>query len=288
MLPDVQSVELGLGVAARWKTALPAGSARRHPGRGRFRYAKTRRPLLGLVPVAILCGLWEVSAASGWISSDNWPRFSVIVATLAAEIRGGEVVRASVQTIELVLAGFAMGALLGVGFALFTALRPLVGSGLILLVELLRVVPVPALIPPLVLLFGTGLTMKLVVVAASVLFPVFVNARAGISAIEPQLRLVARMHKLGTRTFARAVLIPGALPGIFVGLRVGFGIALVVAVTAEIIVGDSGLGHYLMLMQFATRPAEMYGGVLVLLLFGYAASLPFKWLESTIVFRPVS
>jgi ABC-type nitrate/sulfonate/bicarbonate transport system permease component len=246
--------------------------------------SRLRRVALGLAPPLALAGLWEVSAAAGWLTSDNWPRFSLVIATLIAEILRGELPIAFVQTIGLVAGGFVIGALLGVSLAFSAAIRPLLGSGLGALVEFLRVIPIPALVPPLVLLFGTGLEMKLTVVAASVLFPVFLNTLAGIASIEPQLNLLARMHGLSSRVFLRDILPPGAMPGIFAGLRIGIGIALVVAVTAEIIVGDSGIGHYLMLMQFATRPAEMYGAVLLLLLFGSVASLPFKWLEQSVVF----
>jgi ABC-type nitrate/sulfonate/bicarbonate transport system permease component len=258
--------------------------SKRKRGENRQAAVKLRRVALGLALPLALFSLWQISATAGWITSNNWPRFSLVLTALALEMLRGELPIALLQTIGLVVGGFAIGAALGIGLAFASAVAPLLGSGLGTLVELLRVIPIPALVPPLVLLFGTGLEMKLIVVAASVLFPVFLNTLVGIVSIEPQLKLVARMHGLGPRALLRDILFPGALPGIFAGLRIGFGIALVVAVTAEIIVGDSGIGHYLVLMQFAARPAEMYGAVLLLLLFGSFASLPFKWMESSVIF----
>lgn len=246
--------------------------------------SRGRRVILGLTPIAVVLLVWEGSVAGGWVTSENWPAVSQILSALAQEGQQGDLALALGHTAVVVALGFVAGALGAVGLAAAAVLSATTRSGVTAIVELLRPIPVPALVPPLVLLFGTELEMRLVVVSASVLFPVFLNTLAGFDGLDPHLRLMATTHRLTRLAFVRDIAFPAALPALFSGLRIGFGISVVVTVTTEIVVGGSGIGHYLTMMQFAARPAEMYGAVLVLLVFSYLANIPIKWLESSCVF----
>jgi len=240
--------------------------------------------LVGVLPILAILLLWQLSAVGGWIRSDNWPSVSHIALAFLREVHRGDVVSALGETAELVILGFFIGSIGGVSAAFIATMHSTLRAGLTAIVELLRPIPVPALIPPLVLLFGTELRMKLIVVSFSVLFPVFLNTAAGITNLDPQLRIVARTLHMRPLAILCDIILPAASPSIFSGLRIGLGVGLVVAVTAEIIVGGAGIGHYLLMMQFATRPAEMYGAVLALLGVGYALNLPLKKIEAACVF----
>jgi ABC-type nitrate/sulfonate/bicarbonate transport system permease component len=67
----------------------------------------------------------------------------------------------------------------------------------------------------------------------------------------------------------RRVVFPASLPFILAGLRTSLGIAFVVTVIAEMIVGNEGLGNYLVTMQFAMKTSEMYAGIVLLTAIAY-------------------
>jgi ABC-type nitrate/sulfonate/bicarbonate transport system permease component len=79
------------------------------------------------------------------------------------------------------------------------------------------------------------------------------------------------------------VLLPATLPAISAGLRTATSLALVVAVLAEMIAGSSGIGYYLVQMQYALRPDLMYAGVLYLAVTGYLLNRMFLVLEARLI-----
>jgi ABC-type nitrate/sulfonate/bicarbonate transport system permease component len=79
------------------------------------------------------------------------------------------------------------------------------------------------------------------------------------------------------------VTLPAILPYVLAGIRVALALALVTTVVAEMIAGEQGVGHYLVLMQFAGRAEEMYAAVLVLAFLGYALNRGFLWLERRLI-----
>jgi NitT/TauT family transport system permease protein/sulfonate transport system permease protein len=136
-------------------------------------------------------------------------------------------------------------------------------------VELLRPIPIPAIVPPLILVLGIDEGLKLFVVAFSVFFPVLVNTIGGVRAVDPVALDLARTLRVGRLARLRCVVLPASLPYIFAGLRVGVSLALIITVTAEMIAGGAGVGYFLMTMQYAMRAADMYAAVLLLAATGY-------------------
>jgi len=67
-------------------------------------------------------------------------------------------------------------------------------------------------------------------------------------------------------------------------MRISLALALVVAVVGEMIAGDSGIGHYLVLMQFAVRAPEMYAAILLLAVVGYGLNRAFVAAERLVLF----
>ena len=137
------------------------------------RVLKGRR--LGLALIALLLLLWEFSERSGLVVSANWPPISVILLTAVKSLSDGELLEALAGTLYRMMAGFLFGGVAGIviGMAMGSSafVRRLLGPT----VELLRPMPIPALIPPLVLFLGSADKMKITnnVDANKLLKPVF-------------------------------------------------------------------------------------------------------------------
>ena len=223
----------------------------------------------GFLLLAALLGLWQVSALA-WVSSTTWPPFTQVLKALVEGLRSGELFQVFGSSLARMAAGFAIGSAAGVAVGVAMARSRWVNAALDTLIELLRPIPVPALVPPLILLLGLDNAMKVTVVAFSVFFPVLINTAAGVRAVEPVALDVARTFGSGTRRTLWAVVLPASLPYIMAGLRVSLALALIVTVVAEMIAGSAGLGFHLMTMQYAMRAADMYAAILLLAVVGYA------------------
>jgi ABC-type nitrate/sulfonate/bicarbonate transport system permease component len=228
--------------------------------------------LWGFVLVAALLVLWEVSART-WVSSPNWPPVSQILVAGKDGFATGELPQVFFSSLGRMLAGFAAGALAGVAVGLFMGRFRVVNALLDTLVELVRPIPIPAIVPPLILLLGIDTTMKVFVVAFATFFPVLVNTISGVRSVDKTAVDVARTFQVSrARTLLRVVL-PAAMPYIMVGLRTSLALALIVTVIAEMIAGSEGIGYHIMTMQFAMRAGEMYAAILLLAIVGYLLNL---------------
>ena len=236
--------------------------------------------LSGALLIAALLALWEVSARLAWVDSPNWPPLSTVLAALWRDL-GAELPALVGGTLWRMAAGLAIGSAAGIATGMLFALLPLSQRLFGLTVELLRPIPIPAIIPPLVLFLGLDDTMKVTVVALTAFFPLLTNTVQGIRGVEAEAVAMGRTFRIPAWRRAMRIILPACLPYIFAGLRVALGLSLVVTVVAEMIAGEQGIGHYLVLMQFAGRAAEVFAAVLVLALLGYALNRAFLALERT-------
>jgi NitT/TauT family transport system permease protein len=232
----------------------------------------------GVLVFGALLATWQISAAY-WADSPSWPPLTSIATSLVAGLRSGELPDAFGQTVYVMAVGYAVGVVcaivLGLAMVKLRAARAILGPW----VELLRPIPISAIVPPLILLLGLDDALKIFAVAFSVFFPVLVNTIAGVRAVDPVAIDVGRTLRVGRLAMVRSVIIPASLPYILAGMRISLPLALIVAVTTEMISGSAGIGYYLIIMQYAMRPADMYAAVFLLALLGYALNAAFLMVE---------
>jgi NitT/TauT family transport system permease protein/sulfonate transport system permease protein len=228
----------------------------------------------GFLLIAALLLLWQVSAQF-WVDSPNWPPLTEIARALAADIASGELVRVFAASLYRMIVGYGIGAVAAVLAGLLMATIPLARRSIEPLVELLRPVPIPAIVPPLILLLGVEDKLKIFIVAFSTFFPVLVNTVQGVRAIDPIALSVARTFRVPAWRILLRVVLPASLPYVMAGLRVSLALALVVTVVAEMIAGSDGIGYYLTTMQYAMRAADMYAAIFVLAAIGYGLNRAF-------------
>lgn len=247
--------------------------ARAFPRAGAYRLSNSRAS--GVVLVLALLGLWEASARLGIVQSTNWPPFSAVIAGLFSSIADGELLPIILSTLWRLARGYAVGSALGVTLGFAIALNRSARLMLLPTIELLRPVPIPAIIPPLIFLLGLDDRLRLFAVAFATFFPVVLNTLAGVRAVEPVYRQVAQTFGVPRWTTLRRVVFPASLPFILAGLRTSLGLAFVVTVIAEMIVGEEGIGYYLVTMEFAMRTAEMYAGIILVTCIAYLLNRAF-------------
>ena len=76
------------------------------------------------------------------------------------------------------------------------------------------------------------------------IWPMLVNTAFGVSNVRSDWLRVASTHELSRLRTALTVILPAAAPTILTGMRISIGIAWLVIVAAEMLVGGTGIGYY--------------------------------------------
>jgi ABC-type nitrate/sulfonate/bicarbonate transport system permease component len=222
----------------------------------------------GLVGIAVAVGIWELVRAAGLVPRDFVPGIGSILKAVVDNLGSGlldglghTVTAWAVGMLITVAIGGALGVALGLSRVADAAGR--------VVVDFLRPVPSVALIPVAILIFGIGLKMQLLLIVFACVWPVLFNVRYAVSSVDPLLLDTARVAGLSRAARIRRVVLPWALPAIFTGVRISSSIALVLAVSTEMIAGSPGLGTVIVNADGAGNFPLAYAGALVTGLFGF-------------------
>jgi ABC-type nitrate/sulfonate/bicarbonate transport system permease component len=108
--------------------------------------------------------------------------------------------------------------------------------------QMLRTLPVLALIPFFIIWFGIGEVPKVALVAVAAVFPIYLTLYSGIRGVDPKLVELAKIIGLSRGALIRHVILPGALPTALVGVRYSLGISWLILVAAEQVNVDLAIG----------------------------------------------
>ncbi|MCM3760053.1 ABC transporter permease [Alkalihalobacillus oceani] len=145
------------------------------------------------------------------------------------------------QAIIGLVIGMVLGTLLGVALASTHWLDKWIYPYMMALYSLPRV----ALAPLFVVWFGIGMTSKIIMVIAMVIFVAFYNAYEGIKNIDRDLLDMMKTYKANRLKTFTWVVLPSITVWILTSLRLNIGMALIGAVIAELIGSNRGLGYYI-------------------------------------------
>lgn len=240
------------------------------------------RRWLGWAVVALALALLEAAARAGAVNAALVPPPSKVAAQLATIVTQGAFLRPLAETLAMLAAAYFAACALAVATGLLMGRHAFVHGLLEPLVELLRPLPKPALLPPLMLFLGLGAPMKLTVIGLGVFFPVLINTVQGVRGTEPVLLDAARTFGHGRRRQLLHVVLPAALPLILAGMRVSLGLGLVLVVVAEMMAGTGGVGYLILDMQRSFRVADMYAWIVILALLGWALNALFMRFEGRV------
>ncbi len=229
-----------------------------------------RPNIAGLVTMAI-CGLvWEMAIQVGIFHYQYLPAPSAIVRGAGELAASGELITATLHTLESVFLGWAIAVVAGVSFGLLLGASPVLRQYSLATIEVLRPMPAIAFVPVALLLFGFSIETELMVIVLPSLWPVLINTMGGLMAVHARLWEVGRTFRLSRAAILYKVFLPAATPAIMVGVRLSLTLAVVLAVLAEMVGNPEGLGYAVVSQQQALRPDLMFAYVVVIGLLGLA------------------
>ena len=234
---------------------------------------------LGLAGLAGFLLLGEVAPRVGLVPEKYLPPTSRVAAALAEELGEPSFWVALGDTLEGWAIGLALAVAGGVSLGLLIGSVPALRAATASTIEFLRPIPSVALIPLAVLLFGTDLRSKLLLVVYASFWQVLVQVLHGVQDVDPVASDTAASYRLGRWERVRHVVWPTALPYAVTGFRLAAAVALILAITAELVIGSPGLGREIAVAQTSGAVPAMYALVVVAGLLGVAVNLAARALE---------
>ena len=238
-----------------------------------------RRILLGGAGLLGFVAVWHLVPTLGLVGPEYLPYPAEVFAWLAQELRDLAFWRRLRLTMTSWAIGLAMATLAAVVLGTAVGTVPFLRRATHTTVEFLRPVPSVALIPLAVLMFGLQMRAALFIIVYAAFWQVFVQVIYGVADIDTVARDTARSFGLTRRERLRYLVLPTALPYLMTGLRLAAAVALILAVTAEMVIGNPGLGRSIELSRSAGDAVGVYGLVVVTGLLGLLVNAMFRFVE---------
>jgi NitT/TauT family transport system permease protein len=241
------------------------------------------------VLLAILGLTWELYARQLG-NSLLLPTLAETATALLSSIESGELPKAAVFTIALLLKGYVAGLLLAGLLTAFASVSRVGADLLETLTAMFNPLPSIALLPLAIIWFGLGSGSVIFVLIHAVLWSVALNTHAGFSGVSPTLRMVGQSYGLSKASFILRILVPGAFPSILTGLKVGWAFAWRTLIAAELVFGVSsgsgGLGWFIFKNNNELLTSNVFAGLLTIMIFGLSVEYGiFRTIEKRTVQR---
>lgn len=229
---------------------------------GTDRMRRLHAPALGLLGVALMVAAWALLRVVGVLPETDIPSPSAVFAALVDALGTAAFWTDLGQTVRSAFLGLAIAFAITLPLSIAMGFLWPVNAALSPLVQFLRPVPGVALLPVAVLLFGATSRMDVALVAWGCSWPLLVQLTNGFRGAPRTSLMTARAFGLGLAAQVRWVIVPAAMPFVATGLRIGASIALIIAISAELIAGSPGLGSAIRDAQNVLDVDSMYALIL--------------------------
>ncbi|MGD2117534.1 MAG: nitrate ABC transporter permease [Chromatiales bacterium] len=147
-------------------------------------------------------------------------------------------------SIYRVLAGYLIAALVAIPLGFVIGMSPLMYKALNPFIQVLRPISPLAWMPLALFIIKDSEASSIFVIFICSIWPMLINTAFGVANVRQDWLNVARTHELSRLRTATTVILPAAAPTILTGMRISIGIAWLVIVAAEMLVGGTGIGYY--------------------------------------------
>ncbi len=143
-----------------------------------------------------------------------------------------------------VLTGYLAAALVAIPLGFVIGMSPLMYKALNPYIQVLRPISPLAWMPLALFIIKDSEKSAIFVIFICSIWPMLINTAFGVANVRKDWIRVAQTHELSPIRTALTVVLPAAAPTILTGMRISIGIAWLVIVAAEMLVGGTGIGYY--------------------------------------------
>lgn len=229
------------------------------------------------LPIVLVAVWWFASAGS----TDFYrPSLERIMHAFVETWIGPRLIDEVLPSLLRLAAGYVIALILGIviGVAIGSSRQARAFTEPVL--EFLRALPPPILVPVIMLFAGIDDGMKVIVIVFGCIWPVLLNTVEGVRAIDEVLVDTCRVYRVKP---LRHLIVQAASPQTMTGARQALSIGIILMVISEMVAASSGLGFTVVQFQRGFQIPEMWSGVLLLGLIGVALAAIFRLAERRVL-----
>jgi ABC-type nitrate/sulfonate/bicarbonate transport system permease component len=227
-----------------------------------------QRRVFGCIGVVVVLAVWQLTTSVWLKSSAELSPPAAVIGNLYDQVLTSQFWQYVWETLSgwalglliSVVIGIPVGILVGSSTLIWHALRPTL--------EFLRPIPGIALMPLALLLWGQSIKSDVFLIAFGTVWTLIIQAMYGVRSVDAVAVDTGRVFGMSTLARIRYIVLPSSLPYLATGVRIASSVALVIAISAELLIGDPGLGNQIGLAQSYSRYDEMYALILAVGLLG--------------------
>jgi ABC-type nitrate/sulfonate/bicarbonate transport system permease component len=253
-----------------------AVSDRSTPGRA---WLRVRPLLLGATSVILLVVIWQVVTDLNLVKQIFLPTPMQVLDALKSIFSGGPIWNDLGVSGEEFIIGLGISIAIGAVLGILTGWYRPVDEFFKPIVVALNSMPQVAVIPVLILIFGIGITPKVIVVILSCAPVILMNTAAGVANVDERLMRVARSFGATDWQAIRTIVIPDVVPFFMTGLRISIGRAIIGVVVGEIFASRAGIGNLLISASDSFNMPVMYASVIIITALGILLTQVAAWAE---------
>ena len=248
-------------------------------------HKKKNKIIKRIAPVLIFISIllvWELMVLGLKIPEYILPSPSMIITEIFTNLN--ELLYHTSITMFEAVAGFLIANALALIFSVIFVHSKSVENSLYPYIIGLRVSPVIAIAPLLVLWFGTGLWSKIICSAILCFFPTLVNLTKGLRAVDEQLLDLFKSFSSNKLKTLWKLRLPNSLPYLFSAFKITIGLAIAGAIIGEFVGSNKGIGYIIQISSYYIETTKVFAALFIVGFAGAALFYLVSYIEKKMVF----
>ena len=223
---------------------------------------------VGIAAAALVVALWEIAARIGFIAPQFLPSPSAVVVALWGMITKQSLIWHALVSSGRVWSAFLIAAVMAIPIGMMMSSYRIVGAALEPMIDFIRYLPVPALVPLSIIWFGVGEETKIFLLWLGTFFQLVLLVADDMRRVPNEFIEVARTVGASSRQVMTDVALRWMAPTLIDSLRITLGWCWTYLIIAEIVAADSGIGYVIWSARRFVKTPEVMAGVVVIGLIG--------------------
>ncbi|MGI0479795.1 ABC transporter permease [Geminocystis sp. CENA526] len=240
-----------------------------------------RKIPISLWGIIISAFIWWIFTSALWHSSQILNQFSPeeTLSSLTKLIISGNIFPHIIDSLRRVFVGLILATIIGIPLGILIGVSKLLDQATSVLFQFLRMISPLSWMPIAVMIFGIGDFPVYFLLTVAAIWPLMLNASAGVASIDKRWLLLSRSLCANRWETLTKIIFPAILSHLFTGLRLAIGIIWIVLVPAEMLGVRAGLGYYILDTRDRLAYSELLAVILIIGAIGYILDLGFRYAD---------
>ena len=248
-----------------------------------FRGTTSRRTdvYVGIAGFAFLLILWSMATAFGWVGPSFLASIPEVIVRLYGMFAGENVGHSFAWDIAISIyrvgAAFLLSAVMAIPLGILMSSYRIVNGLSEPIVDFIRYLPVPALVPLTVIWLGIGETSKIALLWIGTFFQLVLLIADDARRVPREYIEIGMTVGAKPRSVLRHIILPAMLPNMVDNLRITLGWCWTYLIVAEIVAANSGIGYVIMASRRYGAVDTIFAGILTIGVIGLATDQAIRW-----------